>query len=103
MALLSYDNFAFGFAEGHIPRRGGAWGWVRFAIACASRQVSRRSLANRGFTIPYYINKERPSHLTWSFFIYMGLLSYDNKISIILIAAVATGVPGPKMAAAPSR
>ena len=60
------------------------------------------SLAKEGFTIPYYINKERPSHLTWSFFIYY-VIPYERRISIILIAAVATGVPGPKMAAAPSR
>lgn len=30
------------------------------------------------------------------------LLDYSERISIILIAAAATGVPGPKMAAAPS-
>ena len=103
MAVGSYDNFAFGFAEGHIPRRGEGLGVGQVWNCLRSRQVSQGSLAEEGFTIPYYINKEKPSHLAWFLFVYMGLLSYDNKISIILIAAVATGVPGPKMAAAPSR
>ena len=38
MGLLSYDNFAFGFAEGHIPRRGGGLG-VGQAWKCLRKQA----------------------------------------------------------------
>lgn len=44
----------------------------------------------------------RVDHLAYPHLVCGYLLDYSERISIILIAAAATGVPGPKMAAAPS-
>ena len=62
-----------------------------------------RSLAGEKSPPEVLRNKKRPGLATAAFLLSEPGIYSASRISRILMAAVAIGVPGPKMAAAPSR